>query len=86
MGVPPVIIHLSRIFRSKPSSGVPPIEETPAGSEKSKKLLLPKSLKAGELLTVLPKHVKHKDLPWANMQIQASGNWTTHQRDELVKS
>eukprot|EP00435_Cladocopium_sp_Y103_P066482 s1426_g28.t1 len=46
------------------------------GSECSKKLLLPKTLKAGELLAVLPKHVKFedKDIPWAHMQVQVGGN------------
>lgn len=46
-----------------------------SGSESSKKLLLPKILRAGELLAVLPKHVKleDKDIPWPNMQIQVAG-------------
>ncbi|CAL1172905.1 unnamed protein product [Cladocopium goreaui] len=45
------------------------------GSKTSKKLLLPKTLKAGQVLAVLSEHVEleDKDIPWPNMQIQVAG-------------
>ena len=48
-----------------------------SGSKTSKKLLLPKTLKAGQVLAVLSEHVEleDKDIPWPNMQIQAMGPW-----------
>jgi hypothetical protein len=40
-------------------------------------LLLPKTLKAGQVLAVLSEHgeLEDKDIPWPNMQIQAMGPW-----------